>query len=114
MPIIHNFSIVHREPGKFPISLSPAVSIGGRTIEYVLLNHYGGQPRLTKSAASGFSAVSGITITNSSEGKFQVDIIGADTSGWPFGVYPHEARIISGGGRITLTQGYMTLLPGGE
>ena len=67
------------------VTLTPPTNIGGWSIRWMAQRYFGGLSGLvTKYTASGFDGQSGITITNSGQGVFNVQINSADSSGMPY------------------------------
>ena len=65
-----------------------------------------------KSCASGHGdGVSGITVTNSGAGQFQVAIRSVNTSGLDLGNYAYTFIRTDSGFRTTLAEGYVILTP---
>lgn len=112
MPILTNFGLIRMEDGVLTISIVPSTSIGGWNIEWSLVKRFGGvTPLVTKSVASGYNGVSGITIVDSGAGVFNVAINSVDTSGLDPGNYATGADRLTSGRRTSLTQGYLLLGP---
>ena len=63
---------------------------------------------ITKSTASGYGGgVSGITITNSGEGRFNIALFRTDLSGdWDNGAYAFTVERLDSGRQSTIVQGY--------
>jgi Ethanolamine utilization protein EutJ (predicted chaperonin) len=72
------------------------INITGATIKWVLVN--GDQVVRYKDNQSA----GGITITNATNGQFQVSITSNDTTSLPPGTYQHEARMIDSSGNSSL------------
>ena len=110
MPAYVDWNLGEREDGLFTVGLAPPIAIGGWNIQFTLLTRFGGISGLvTKSCASGFSGVSGITVTNSGNGTFQVSINSADTSGFNPNAYAYTVERLDTGFRTELLQGYLLL-----
>lgn len=105
-----DFGFVRWDDGILQVNLEPAVAIGGWSIEFEALQHFGGSSGLiVKSVAPGFNGASGITITDSGQGRFNVAIGSANTSGLPFGNYAYTVTRTDSGSRTTLTRGYFSV-----
>ena len=114
MPVIADFNLVRYEDGTLTISLSPPTPIGGANIRFLVQHHFGGISGLIqKSVASGYNAVSGITVTNSGQGVFNVALRSVDTSGFEYGNYAYTTERLDSGSRTVISEGFMKLLPGG-
>lgn len=109
MPVYGDFTLGQREDGSLTIPMSPPQPIGGFTLEFTVLSHFGGISGLiTKSCASGFYS-SGITLVNSGQGILQISINAGDTSGWVPNAYPFVVQRLDSGFRTDLTTGYLLL-----
>lgn len=94
------------------VQLTPAVAIGGWNIEFEMKTHFGGVSGIiTKSVASGFNGASGITVTNSGEGLFNISIRAGDTSGLLYAPYAYTTRRDDSGFKTVLTEGFCNLVP---
>jgi len=112
MPVIADIPFTKFEDGTLTISLEPSVAIGGWNIQFQVWKRFGGESGLiTKSTASGYNNVSGIDITNSGLGIFDISIGSHDTSGLDFGNYASKAERLTSGNRTVLTEGYLILTP---
>jgi hypothetical protein len=112
VPIQTNFSLVRLEDGVLAVQMVPSTAIGGWQIEWNLVKRLGSTtPIATRSVASGYNGASGITVTDSGQGMFNITINSVDTSGLNPGNYANGADRLSSGRRSALTQGFLTLLP---
>lgn len=105
-------TIVEYEDECITVFLNPPQNIGGWNIQTTIMNHFGSTSgRIVKSVASGFSAVSGITILNSGNGQFKTKINSVDTSGMEFGNYAYVIERLDSGCRKLLFNGYFIVDP---
>lgn len=111
MPILTDFTLVRYEDATLTIGLSPPAPIGAWEIQFTLKNRFGGDAFVTKSVNSGFNNSSGINITDSGVGVFNVNINSVDTSGRDFGSYAFGVEKLNSGSRSTLVEGYLILTP---
>ncbi len=92
------------------ISLQSPSPIGGWPISWDLHHRFGGISGLIhKECNSGFSGVSGITVTNSGNGVFSVLINAPDTSGFQSKNYASQATRNLSGAVSILHQGFAVL-----
>lgn len=107
MAIQMDFSFTAGQDGVIHVSLQPPMPIGGLDIEFTLCKRQGGTPLITGLCGSGFGAgQSGITVTNSGVGQFDVAMPGRLTSGWEPGNYYHRTRVTTSGRNTPLVDGY--------
>src|SRR4051812_17819690 len=99
------------ENGVLTIVLSPPTAIGGWSIDWDLAKRFGGSSLSHKCIASGYNGQSGLTITDSGQGIFNVTITSPDTSGLDPGNYVHGSRRTNSGRETDINQGFLTLLP---
>ena len=113
MPLLQDFSLCQREDGLLIVPMKPPVAIGGWDIDFRLQKRFGEftSGLIVKCVASGFNGASGITITNSGQGQFNVSINSADTSGFDFQNYAFAISRRNSGAVSVLTEGYMLLGP---
>lgn len=112
MPVLADFPLARYEDGLLTISLAPAAPIGAWNIQFLVQHRFGGLSGLIlASVSSGFNGQSGITITNSGEGVFNVRIPGIATSGWNYGNYAFAVTRLDSGSRTVLSEGYLLLNP---
>lgn len=112
MPQIQNFTWIKQDDGTLNISLVPPQAIGGRAVEWYVTKRTGGEDKLIRKLAnSGYNNASGITITDSGQGKFSIDMVGNNTSGFDYGNYAHRATVTTSGRQVTTTEGFMILTP---
>lgn len=112
MPIIADFTISRYADGILSIDLEPPIPIGGWNIQMTIQKRLGSTtPLIVKNVATGFNGVSGITITNSGQGKMDIVVRSADASGLEFGNYSHNVWRMDSGNRTLLSEGYMLLQP---
>ena len=106
-----DFSLCKGEDGILVISMTPPVPIGGWPIEWSASVAFGGTAFVTKSCASGYHGVSGITIQNSGAGIFQVRINSVDTSGVEFGAYAQKCLRTQSGFQTEIENGFWNITP---
>jgi hypothetical protein len=113
MPVIADFSFVKFDDGTITVGLQDPTPIGGWDIQFVVSKRFDGASSgiVTKSVASGFNGASGITITDSGQGHFNIALNGIDTSGLEPGNYATRTERTTSGFHTTLTLGYLILLP---
>ena len=113
MPVIADYSFVKFDDGTITVGLQNPTPIGGWDIRYVVTRRFDGSSGLiVKSVASGYNGQSGITITDSGQGVFNIALNGIDTSGLNPGNYASKCERTNSGFHTTLTLGYLLLLPG--
>jgi hypothetical protein len=104
-----DFAYTIRNDGTLGITLAPPIPVGGQSFVFGVGVRLGGSMNLIqKSIASGFAG-SGITITNSGNGQFNVTIAAQDTSGWSPGNYAYQFQRTQSGQFSTAVEGYMIL-----
>lgn len=113
MPILQDFEISSLEDTPLVISMAPQVPIGGWDIRFECSKRFGVTSGflIEKNVKSGYSGVSGITITNSGTGVFQVFISSQNTSGLEYGNYSYTLTRYDSGARTILVEGYLQLTP---
>ncbi len=112
MPVLVDFSLSRPESATLTVSMTPAVPIGGWSIQFQALKRFGGISGLiTKSVSSGFNGLSGITVTNSGQGVFNISLYSSDTSGLSYGNYAYSNMRLDSGFITVLTEGYLQLIP---
>jgi hypothetical protein len=106
-----DFSWVRGDDGTLTVVLTPPVPVGGWEIRFSVTKRFGGLDTLiTKSCMSGYNNVSGVNVTNSGQGIFNVALGSLDTSGMEPGLYATRCERLTSGARTTLTEGYLNLL----
>lgn len=106
------FTVARQTDITIGIGLEPPVAVGGWDVRFQVTNRFGGSSGLiTKSVASGFSAVSGITVSNSGQGVFEVNLGANDTSGLQYGNYAYEFNRQTSGNMVRLVEGFLLLVP---
>ena len=111
MPIISTIPVSPATDSTVTIQLTPPTAIGGWSLEYRVTNRFGGVSGiLIGSLASGYIGnVSGMTVTNSGNGIFSVQIRASVVSGWDNGAYSWTATRTDSGSRTVLAEGYLLL-----
>lgn len=116
MAVITNLALGKREDATIGISMTPPLPLGGVDLQFLVTHRFGGgsvnSGLILKSVASGYNGQSGITITNSGAGNFNVSINSLDTSGLEFGNYAYSAERTSSGQQTLLSTGFILLMPG--
>lgn len=109
---IVDFSVVRGIDFTITVPLAPPVAIGGWSIEMTVQKRFGGLSGLiNKYVSSGMNNQSGINITNSGLGIFNVNFNACDTSGLDFGTYVYEANRLDSGSAAVLAEGALIILP---
>lgn len=116
MPINTDVTISRFEDGVLTVAMAPPVAVGGWAITFRVQKYFGGGSSLAsglinKSVSSGLNGASGITVTNSGQGVFAIDLRSVDTSGLQFGNYAYAVERTDSGNRTVLSQGYVLLGP---
>ena len=115
MSVQIDFGLFRFEDGVLSVEMVPAVSIAGWRLQYTQWKRFQNTSGstsgiITKMAASGFGGgQSGITITNSGQGRFNVALFATDMSGSPGpdpGEYYYKVERMDSGFRQVLTEGY--------
>jgi tRNA threonylcarbamoyladenosine modification (KEOPS) complex Pcc1 subunit len=92
------------------IGLNPATDISLYSLQFSVRSRFGGESGfIIKSVTSGYSASSGITITNSGQGVMNIQINATDTSGLQTGIYSYDLERINSGSRAVITQGFFQI-----
>lgn len=113
MPVFTNFSIVRYEDGVLTVQLVNPAAVGGWDIRADFSRRLGGTPFVSKYSYSGSAnGVSGITITNSGQGVFQVKIDSPDTSGFYSQNVAYDINRTNSGHVTCISQGYVSVFPG--
>lgn len=103
-----NFEIDIGDSGDIQITASDSgkpINLSGATIQWEMRNGGRGPLLLSKNTASG------VTVTNSAGGVFEIRLSSADTSAIRAGRYYHEAKIIDVTGFVsTVTKGEATFV----
>ncbi len=97
------------EAGLYTVQLTPPAPIGGRQILWALWKRFGSvQPLAQASIDSGIpNGASGLTILDSGQGIFSVDVLTVYSSGQP-GNYAFQTELMDPP-RTVLTRGYIIL-----
>lgn len=108
-----DFFLAHFADGVLTVSMAPPVAIGGMDLRFTLTKRFeSAAPLVQKSMASGFYGVSGMNITNSGQGVFQVQLFGSEMSGQDPGAFAWTVQRLTSGVRTLVADGYLVLLPG--
>jgi hypothetical protein len=106
MAAIANISFYKGEDVTLTVTMSPATTITGWTLQFTLRKQFGDATALvTKTIGSG------ITVTDATNGVFTVSLASADTSGLDLRAYVYDIQRTDSGNRTVLTIGNVTLLP---
>lgn len=112
MANLMDWSWIKFDDGTISISMQPPVAIGGWSLQTVVSKRAGGDSNyIVKNAASGYYNVSGMNIVNSGQGVFSVSLQSVDTSGMDYGLFSYNVSRLNSGNRVTLVEGFLTLLP---
>jgi hypothetical protein len=110
MPIYADFGIGKLEDGTLSVDMRPPVPIGGWSMLFFVQHRFGGISGIYQaSIASGFNNMSGINITNSGEGQFNVSLPSIWGSGLDFGNYAYSCQRVDSGSRTILAEGFISL-----
>ena len=95
------------------VAMEPPTDVSSWSYQWQMGNRFGWTSGLvTKSFASGYMAgQSGITVTNSGQGIFNVQLNAIDTSGFDFKPYAYRGMRTNSGNVATLTEGFCLALP---
>lgn len=116
MPSFSNYAFSRTEDGIISVSISPPTPIGGWNIEFNAYDHFDGNSgRIKKSCDSGFCTnQSGITITNSGNGQFNIFLykLGVtDASGFQYGNMAWTIERMNSGFHTVVSEGFLSLNP---
>lgn len=101
-----NLSFYKGEDVVLTVTMTPATSIAGWTLQFTLRKQFGDAAALvTKTTGAG------ITITDAANGVFKVTVASADTAGLDLRAYVYDIQRTDTGSRTVLTIGNLTLLP---
>ena len=110
--VLVDFQHVRMDDGILTVSMAPPVAVDGWSIRFEVFKHFGGvSGMMLKSYASGYNGVSGITITNSGQGVFNVRLNQVDTSGLEYGNYACQITRMNSGARTVIDEGFITITP---
>ena len=109
MPVQTDYSFYAMEDGVISITMTPATNIGGWGLEWMLLKYRDSTSGLVvKTGASGYAGsgnLSGLVVTNSGNGTFNVLLNSQDISGRDPRVYFHRTRRTDSGYRAVVQEG---------
>lgn len=106
MASIANISFYKGEDVTLTVTMTPATSISGWTLQFTLRKQYGDTVALiTKTIGSG------ITVTDAGNGVFKIALASADSSALDLRAYVYDIQRTDVGNRTVLTIGNVTLLP---
>ena len=117
MAVSVDFSLGRQEDGLLTVNMNPPTAIGGWNIVATIQERFGGiSGKIVKSVASGFSASSGndrsgISVLDSGQGRFRIQLNASETSGWDFKNYVFTVERRDSGSRTILSQGHLLLNP---
>lgn len=113
MPTLQDFSLCQLEDATVQVNLAPPTNINNFDLRFTMLPRFGGVSGLIQlTCGSGYNGVSGINITNPSQGQFQMSFKSIYTSGLDSKNYAYLVDRTTSGSRTVLTEGYVSLLPG--
>ena len=105
-----NFQFSRYQDAILTIDMAPSFNVFGCQGEFFLTERKGGDRIFTKSFNSGYTTgQSGITVTNTGIGRFNVTIDSVNTSGLDFGNYFATFKRLNSGFITTLSEGYITV-----
>ena len=113
MTIATNYSFARGDDVTLQVSMVPPTSIAGWSIQFLVQKHFGGLSGLiTKTGASGYGGgQSGVTVTNSGQGVFNIAIAAQNTSGFEFSPLSYAITRLDSGSTNVLTEGFVNILP---
>lgn len=112
MPARGEFRFTRGEDVTLLIPLDTPSPLGGKPLEFQVLNRFGGASGLiVKTCNSGFNGVSGLAVVNSGQGQLQADIWSPDTSGWVPKSYVYQVDDLSSGVRSRISEGFLVVDP---
>ena len=112
MSTLLDFALGQREDGTLVFSMIPPTNIENWTIQYTEMHRFGGISGLViKSTASGYNGVSGINITNPTQGIMNISIASIDSSGRDYGCYAFSIQRLDSGAVTILSEGYRLITP---
>ena len=112
MSTLANFPLTKDTDNNLDISIVPAVSIGGWSMEFeVQKNFWGSSGLILKSVSSGLNGASGITVTDSGQGQLRVRLNAVDSSGLAYGAYAYQLNRTNSGFQTVLSEGYISVQP---
>lgn len=113
MPTDKDYVISRGDNYSLVVSMSPATSVGGWSLNYNVGNHFGGAGDLIQcSISSGIpNGASGIMIQNSGQGIFAIALTPANTSGLQYGNYASWIKKTGPGNVITISEGFLLVEP---
>ena len=110
MAVLVDYSVDKLSDTSILLEMQPPVPVGGWTVVHTVTKRLGGLSGLiVLSCASGFSGVSGITVSDSGAGRFTLSYQSVYTSGWLPGVYTHATERVMSGQRSTLSKGFLVV-----
>ena len=115
MPVQNSFPVTYGTDFNLVFNLTPAVAIGGWAIQFTAWRHFNGTSGVVqKYANSGYSNVSGITVTNSGQGIVTVNFrqIGViDASGVGYSNLAYQLYRPTSGNWTVLAEGWLSVQP---
>ena len=110
-----NYTQVLGADGNLAIGMIPPTNIGGWSLQFTLYERWlATSGLLVKSCASGFAGsgnLSGIVVTNSGNGQFNIPIRAQDSSGLNSQVYVYQVERTDSGFVTPLVQGNFLFKP---
>ena len=123
MAVLADITFAKWEDGTLTVGMAPAVAIGGWALRAQIAHRFGGMSGvggnsgqhpgiLIASAASGYGGgQSGITVTNSGQGQFNVSVPSVTFSGFDPGNYAFDVSRMDAGFRTVISEGYFIVTP---
>lgn len=110
MPTHVDFSVYRRDDAYLAVSMVPATNISGWTLSWGFQKYAeSASGYVTQYAASGYNNVSGINVTNGTDGRFTVTLPSVNTSGLDPRLYYHRADRLDSGNVQLLMDGNIFL-----
>ena len=111
MPPFYTFQLVKGDDGSFTIGLQPPISISGMGLRFDVMKRFGATPIVSFYCASGYNGVSGLTVTNGSQGivnakQYNQMVSGIDYSNLALALVRTDSGHIT-----TFVEAYETIMP---
>ena len=106
MPTIIDFTLGRSEKGTLVATTNPPTPIGGWSLAFQMTKRQGGTTAIiSKSMASGYYGVSGMSVVDSGAGTYNVQFFPAEVSGKDPGAYAYNVSRTDSGYQTTLVFG---------
>ncbi len=112
MSVYADTAVVKYEDGTFVFQLSPPTSVRYWDIRFRMSRRAGGSDIILKSCASGYNNVSGINVTDFTDGVMNTSIYSVNTSGLDESAYYYTLGHYNSGVVTLLARGYVNLTEG--